>query len=357
MSDKTLPRPPQATFLGGAIIVSSVLVLLLAFDRTASLGSIEAQEEAQRFADAQGSWTGLTADGWQTVLRVLCLVAGALSVVTGFLGWRVLQRDRGARLALSVLAPVVLVAGYAVTAFVPAVTTVAVVLLWRSPTREWFDGKTAPPRPQAPSRQERAEVPGPSAAAGPPEPTSGAAPPAYPPPPTYGAPQPYAAPPHPYAAHPHAPGHAGPGAARPGTVTSAAVVTIVTSTIVLLGLGAVLLFVLGDRAGFEREVATELASQEAYGDVEPSSVTGVVIGAMVLFLVWSVAAIVLAVLTLRGSNGARIALAVSAIGAAVVSLLGVLAVVPLLVTAAAIAVAVLLLRRDAATWFATRRRT
>ena len=66
-------------------------------------------------------------------------------------------------------------------------------------------------------------------------------------------------------------------------------------------------------------------------------------------------AIVLALLTVRGSNGARIALIVSSFGAAFASLLGVLAILPLVVTGACIAVAVLLMRADTAAWFAAQK--
>jgi hypothetical protein len=62
----------------------------------------------------------------------------------------------------------------------------------------------------------------------------------------------------------------------------------------------------------------------------------------------------LAVHVLRGHDGARIALVVSAICAAVTSLVGVLIVVPLLVGAACVWVAVLLLRADVARWFTGR---
>jgi hypothetical protein len=348
VSDKALPRPPQATFCGGAILVSSALILLLAFDRTSSLGSIEAQEAAQRFADTQGSWIGLSADGWQTVLRVLCIVAAALSVVTGYLGWRVLQRDRSARLALSVLAPVALVAGYAVTALLPGVLAVSVLFLWRSPTREWFDGRVAPVRPR-PSASQPEPVRAPDA----PPPTQGTAIPAYAPPPT-ALPNPYRPEDRPEY-RPEYRTERATGSPRPGSVTGAAVVTVVSSAIVLSVLTVVLLFVLGDRAGFEQEVSDELASQSAYGDVEASSVTGVLIGAIVVFLVWSVVAIVLALLTVRGSNVARITLVVSAIAAALVSLVAALAVFPLVVTVACIAVAVLLLRGEASAWFEARK--
>lgn len=350
VSDKPLPRPPQATFCGGTIIAGSVLVVLLAFGRMASLGTIEAQEEAQLFADSVGNGIGLTADDWQGVLRVLCVIAGGLGVVTAYLGWRVLQRDRSARIALSVLAPIALVAGIAVADFIPAILAVAVVLLWRSPTRDWFDGKVVPrpeprsarPDPVAAAASARTTGSGDTAPTTPAAPaTPGGAPvwpgaAAYPPP--AGATT---------ALRP---------AARPGTVLTAAVMTIVTSSVVLLALVGAMFFVAGDRASFESEVSDEMGSQQAYQDVDvdPAVIVDVFIGLLVVFAVWALVAIVLAVMTMRGSNGARITLVVSAIGAALASLIGVLVVVPLLVTAVCVAVAVLLLRRDAAAWFTTR---
>lgn len=345
MSDKTLPRPPLATFCGGTIVAASTLLLLLSFSRMGSLGSIEAQEQAQAFVDSIGSGVGLTADTWQSVLRVMCVISGGLSVVTGFLGWQVLQRDRRARLALSVLAPVALVVGSAVAEVVPAVMTVAVVMLWRPPVREWFDGRVWEP----PVRKPVAAVPAPPAAptsptspaeqAAPTPPAGATAVPSYAPPPTY-------APPPPSYAAPRPGGHE-----RPGTVVGAAVTTIVSSALVLAMLVIGLAFVLGNRSDFEGAITDEMAGQPAYDDLDPSVLTGVAIGAMLVFVLWAVVAIVLAVLMLRGSNPARIALVVSSFAAAAASLVGVLAIFPLLVTAACVAVGVLLVRRDVATWF------
>lgn len=345
MSATSLPRPPQATFCGGAILVGSVFVVLLAFGRMASLGSIEAQEEAQLFADSVGKGIGIDAEGWQTAMRVLCIIAGGLGVVTAYLGWRVLQRDRGARLALSVLAPVTLVTGIAVADFVPAVMAVAVLLLWRQPTRDWFNGVPAPSRPKPqPAMAGSVPPPPPASASGPVAPQGAS----YPPP------SPYAG-----GAHAAQPAHHAGRGQRPGTVLAAAVTTIVSSVVVIGMLAVALLFILGDRASFERDMEGELSSQQAYQDldIDGGVITDVFIGLLAVFIVWALLAIVLAVLTLRGCNAARITLVVSAIAAALVSLVGVLVVVPLLITAACIAVAVLLLRGEAAAWFAQRGRS
>ncbi|WP_148612070.1 hypothetical protein [Nocardioides rubriscoriae] len=340
MSDTTQPRPPQATFCGGTLVVGSALVILLAFSRMSSLGTIEAQEQAQLFADSVGKGVGLDADEWQSVLRVLCMVAAGLAVVTGYLGWRVLQRDRTARLALSVLAPVGLVAGIAVADFVPAIMAVAVLLLWRPPTRQWLDGVAVSEHPAlAGMRAGPVQAPAPGASSAP-------FAPAYP---AYPA----------YPAHPYQPvaSWAHGAQQRPGGVVAAALVTVASSTLVALLLGIGLLVVLGDRARFERQIADEIASQQAYRDagLDAGVLTDVMVVAMAVLVVWALASIVLAVLTLRGSNAARITLVVSAIGAALVSLVGVLAVLPLAITAACVTVAVLLLRRDVAAWFTTRR--
>ncbi|MCW2815989.1 MAG: hypothetical protein JWN84_3444 [Nocardioides sp.] len=352
MSDKSLPRPPQATFCGGAILVGSVFVVLLAFGRMASLGTIEAQEEAQLFADSVGNGIGIDAEGWQTAMRVLCIIAGGLGVVTAYLGWRVLQRDRTARLALSVLAPITLVTGIAVADFVPAVMAVAVLLLWRQPTRDWFNGVAAPSRPK-PTPVAAGSVPVPSTAPSQGPGRTGQVAPqgtSYPPP------APYARPGGAHAAQPV--GHGGRGA-RPATVLTAAVATIVSSVVVIAMLAVALLFILGDRASFETDMEDELSSQQAYQDldIDGGVITDVFIGLLAVFIVWALLAIVLAVLTLRGSNAARITLVVSAIAAALASLVGVLVVVPLLITAACITVAVLLLRGEAAAWFAPRQRS
>ena len=144
--------------------------------------------------------------------------------------------------------------------------------------------------------------------------------------------------------------------ARPATVLTAVIATVVTS-VVIVGVAVAALFVVaGDRASFESDVAREMSTQRAYQDVyvDPGLVVDAFLGMLVVFAVWALVAIVLALMTLRRSNGARIALVVSAICAALASLIRALVVVPLLVTAVCVTVAVLLLRRDAAAWFTTR---
>ena len=167
---------------------------------------------------------------------------------------------------------------------------------------------------------------------------------------------PYGAPANPYGSPtPPPPPGAGP-ASRPGRVTAAAVITLVASGITLAGLIASLLYITANRADFVQQVEDQLATSSAYDGLSAQTLADVSVGFLVALLVWCVAAIGLAVATLRGSGAARITLVVSAALSALVSLLGVLVVAPLLLTVASIAVVVLLLTGDSGAWFASRRR-
>jgi hypothetical protein len=77
-------------------------------------------------------------------------------------------------------------------------------------------------------------------------------------------------------------------------------------------------------------------------------------GVAAVFLFWSVVSIVLAVLALRRSNGARIALAISAGMTAVVSLIAILSVISGVSLLLAIGALVLLFTGGANQWFRTR---
>ncbi len=165
---------------------------------------------------------------------------------------------------------------------------------------------------------------------------------------------PYGTPPPP---PPGAYGAPGAPRTRPGGVTAAAVITIVASAITLLGSLAFVVLVLASRADFIDEVEKELATNSAYDNISAGTVADIAVGFLAVLVVWCVVAIVLAVATMRGSNGARITLIVSASVSALVSLLGALVIVPLLLTIASIATVVLLLTGGAGEWFASRRRT
>lgn len=351
MSDKPIPRPPQVMLCGGAIVAGSVLLVLLAFDQMAALGSIEAQEAAADFVSRPpGEGLGISADQVQTMLRALCVVVGGTAVATAALGWQAMQRRRSARFALSVLAVVLVVAGTPAgggIAGVSAVVAVGVALLWAQPARDWYAGITPQRVERPPSRPT-------------PAPTTSSSPNPTPPPPTHGA---SAYPPPP----PGAPGstmtdtrtpsaHGLPLRRPPASVLRAVRMTIVASSVVAVAALYALLVALNDRGSLETEIGDQLAGQEMYDGVDVSTVVNLVIVGIGFFVLWALAAIVLAVLTLRGNDVARIALVVSSFGAAGASVLGIALVLPLLIGVVGIAVAVLLLRPESGEWFAERRR-
>ncbi|WP_323793594.1 hypothetical protein, partial [Nocardioides sp.] len=144
---------------------------------------------------------------------------------------------------------------------------------------------------------------------------------------------------------------------RPVRVTAAVVITLVASSVALAGLLLSLALLVGSREAFLVEIEGQLATNSSYEDIAADAVATVALVVLVLLTVWCLASIGLAIATLRGSNGARITLVVSAALAGLVSLLGIVVIVPLLLTAASVATVVLLLSRDAAEWCAGRGRS
>jgi len=215
------------------------------------------------------------------------------------------------------------------------------------------DASGAPPAPQQqpqpyPQTYPQTYAPPPTQAYGQPYgqvhgvPPGGAAPPGHYP---YGQ-QPYGQ----YAPQLYAqPGYGPPGYGlrdphrRPGTVLAAGIVTLVLSGITLLLAGMMLFGVVVASAefidGFTGEAGLDSADED--------SLFVVIVVVLAVMVIWCSAAIVLAILTLRRVNWARITLVVSASvtvavslvaiggGASVVTLLGGIAVIILLFTGGA----------------------
>ncbi len=341
MTDKPLARPRQVTLVAGLILGGSVLIVLLAFDQVAQNGSIEAREAADRFVSTYpGDALGLSADEWLTVRRVLATVAGACAVACAILGWQVLQRSRSARLALSVVGPVLLVSSLATADFAGALVAAAIVMLWTQPAKDWFAGRAAASTAVAapwPPPAKLAERPPSSDAVVQPAPLE--------------HPNPYA----PQTAQVPPEGIR----QRPGAVLVAGLLSIGASIVTLVAMVVALWYAVGSRADFLDFVDEALADADARmpEGVSAADIADVMIGFFIVLTVWCLVAIVLAVLALRGSNAARITLVVSAGGAALVSLVGILAIAPLALTAAAVATMVLLLRGDVNRWYTARRQS
>jgi hypothetical protein len=185
------------------------------------------------------------------------------------------------------------------------------------------------------------------------------------PPPPYGQqpPNPYGQPPNPYGQAPFGtPGPQGwaptaygrPGTGvdpdkRPGTVTAAGVITLVFSglTLVLAVIGAIGL------AAARDDVIDEIRDEPGFDDVSnPDDIVTFLLVLVGVLAVWCLVSMILAVLTMRRSNIARILLVISAVVTALLSLLAITSLVSFVTLAASVTVVVLLFVGRSGEWFA-----
>ena len=353
------PRPPQTTFAAGLVIGGSILLVLFAFQSISGLRSLETREAVEEFLSGPpGDGMGLSVPDVLTIMRVLTMVAASSAVAAAILGFYALQRSRSARVALSVLAPVVATTGLVLGGLLSSAVAVAVVMLWLQPSRDWFDGVTPSPAPERrpdPAPTPDRELPSPW---GPP-PSQGAAPTTTRPRPYTGfgnAPQTQAgpvqgapAPQSPYGAvRPSAPGR------RPGAVLWAAVLTWVMSGLMAGGMVMATVVI-----GLSPElVMDEVRRREPTmaDDITEDMLLGTMIAMAAIVVLWCAAAAVFAWFAFRRASWGRVALMISAGVAAACCLLGAaVGSFPLLVPLAACAVTVsLLLRPEVRAWYSAR---
>ena len=358
-------------------VVGSLLLVVSLFDTLGSLRTPEMRESIEEFLAAPPG-SGLAVETSQVVdaMRVLAFVSGALAAMLLVFAVFVLQRHKGARIGFTVAAALLLLT-VPVAGLMPVLLAVAAVLIWSRPARDWYAGR-APVQPAvqhpapgpvgslpdapAPLRSEQGPPPSPRPYGAPdPDPQrpgghegSAPSPPGYP---AYGSPpqQPYQQtypPPHSgqYQTGQYRPGR-DPGR-RPTTVTIAAVLTwlgagsVAAAMLVfasLLTTQAQLFVEELDRAAAQSQIPLDRSEIIAFGW-----------GVVLFFVVWSLIAMVLAVLAFRRSNAARIALSVSAVMAAFLSLLMILSIVSVVTLLMAGAAAVLLFTGGANEWYSRR---
>lgn len=355
-------RPGQATLAGWLIIGGSIVLVLSAWQRIASLNTLEVQEEFARvLSEPPVDGSGLTINALSTIVRVLCLVAAGAATAATILGIQALRRSTGARIALTCLAPLVLVGGVATAGFFAPMVVAGITMLWLQPTRDWFAGRPWAQRltrSGQPDRSDQSSRPNPFAVpeTEDPRPDAGTTPsPAALPPGTVigGRPeQPAAAPNAPVTPNPYLPAGSATRAAdrRPSALIWACTLTWVSTALVA---GGLLLVTLAVAVGGD-ELWTEFERQqgplEDLGITRGEVATGVY-ALTALAVPWCIAAAVLAGFALAGRRWARIALAVSSALAGLVMLVMALASPPLVVLVAVCAVTTwLLLRADVAAW-------
>lgn len=375
----TPERPRQVTAVAWTIVVASVLVVVTVFDYVSGLRTLESREQiADLLSEPPGSDFGISVPTAIEGLRVLAFVAAACAAATAILGYQVLQRSTSARLTLSVLAVPLFFAGMPSAGLLAAIVVAAVVMLWMQPTRDWYAGRAVPAKPRTPSArpqqpgQQSSQQPGqpPAARQGeqpwspPPAGPAGGFPPAGGAAPgPYGgdfgrpAPGPQAVVDHPYAGAPQTGPYARPPREerRPSSVVWACVLTWVFSlmTAGMMLVLAVALAVSGENLIDEAYTQSPQLADLPYSRGELTA--GILVMAVAL-AAWALMAIALAALVFVGSGWARIALQISALGAALLMLLAlwgaVFLVVPL---AACVATITFLQRAETRMWCARRR--
>lgn len=342
MSEKQ-PRPPQATFAGVLIIGGSLLLIAAAWERVATLHTLEAQRGIETWLSSN-DLEGMTVDGLVTTLRVLCIIGGGAAAASTILGFQVFQRSLSARIALAVLAPLLFVGALASNVVVAAMAVFGIGLLWAQPTRDWYAGR---PWVQAYQDRRAARVgtmrSGSPTLPGPPAPPAAASDPSQA--------QPPAAPVPGY----RVPAHRPDVVRRPGALLAACILTWVLSAMTVVGMTLMALVVAAQGEQIFAEVKKQEADMVASSGITEEQFVASFLAVSAGLVLWGMVALVLAGLAFAGQNWARIALAVSGVCAAILTLVMALTVPPLVVLTAALGVGTwLLLRPEVVAWYRRR---
>jgi hypothetical protein len=349
-------RPRQVTLGAGLALAGCVLLLVSLVDAMQRVRSVEMRASlATALSRSPGSGLGIGVDQMVDILRGLVMVSAALAAAGAVLAGFAFARHRGARVALSVTAVLLLFTATFVSGLLPVVVAVAVTMLWSQEARDWFAGRSprtagpsafATPRdgagPQAgPPAPPRADAPTAPAAAPTTDPTTD---PTTAPTPALSYP---AASPHPDGpGQPYASPYAPRSSGRPRSVALAAGLTWAFAGLTTL----FLLLVVLTLAASPTQLLTELERNPqiaAQGYSRRQLLAALwVVSALGLF--WCLSAIVLAALAFRRVNAARIALVVSC-GCTVV--VGVFSVAGVLHAVAAGCCGVLLLLGTSRQWY------
>lgn len=350
----------MAAWVGGA---ASLAMLLSVGELMSRLHTVDLRQSVADFLRSQNA-SALNIDLDQALLiaRIGLLVTGAASAAMLVFAYFAARRDRSARIAMSVLSVPLLVCGVFIDPFLAGFIVASAVLLWTRPAADWYAGR--PPRPEpvsaGPAREQQRPNPfdqAPQTPAPPPPPPTAPAPYGA----SYGNPTSASTPPAPGPYQQPGPDQPGPyrvvvaTAGRPRQVTTACTVAWATSAIVAVMMVGTLLALQSD--SLVADMKTRIGDNPA---LDQSGMTfdqlvGVVRVAVVLMMLWALAAIVVAVFAFRGQSWARITLAVSGVLAALLGLLtGITFPGFFLVTAAAVASTVLLFHKDSSRWYAER---
>ena len=361
MSTTSQQRPPQVTLAAWIVIGGSAVLIAMAWEQIASLRSLATREVIEEFLkDPMVKGLGLDVETVISILHVSTLVLVACAVSAIILGWFALRGDRGARLGLTLLSVPMLVTGMATGGFLSSMVAVAPMMMWLSPSGEWFrTGKwtlpSAPtaggseeprrPDPSAPSQQSRsrsADVQQGSVPRSVSQPPPAVVPFGTAPPANEGA----------------APGmHRVPDGAgnalhqRPAALVAAFVVTVLGAGLVFVAMGFGMLMMALSPDLLLSEMTRQRPDLLENGVTEAQLRASTLLSGTVV-LVWCAAALTFAGFAMARRNWGRVALLITAALSAGVCLASALIALPALIPGvAAVATVVLLRRREVRGWF------
>ncbi|HEY3528739.1 MAG TPA: hypothetical protein VGK78_06275 [Nocardioides sp.] len=351
MSDpsSTDARPPQVTVACVIAMLGSVFVVLAVWDRIAGLYTLDSRDALRSWLDVPLlKSSGATVSGLIVAVKAVSMVAAACATSIAVLGFQTLRRSRGARLAMTVLAVPMFLAGLAADGIFSSGVAAAVGTLWFGSARTWFQDAAGTPVGQRPD----------PFAARPPSQVSEP----VPPPPRQEPP--------PHAQAPTWPSSSPPGwappqrstydvtrrpvPARPNALLTACLITWTFCAMTAVLMAASLLVLAADsRAVLDRMHDQDPQLAERGLTDHDLLVIGYVTGSVVIL--WSLVAAVLALLLFLGYRWAWYALLASTAGVAMLSLLGMLGFLLVLVPfAAAVVTFVLLVRPEVRGWLLSR---
>lgn len=150
-SENAPARPPQVTLFGWLVIVSGVLVVFSAWETIGSVGSLATTEILQTMRE-EPPFQGVSLEWMREAYRISAIVAAGAAGGAVVFAVPAMGRDRLARVALSVLAIPVLLAGFVMGGLASTLLAVAAMMMWLQPSRDWFNGKDyVPPEPREPA--------------------------------------------------------------------------------------------------------------------------------------------------------------------------------------------------------------
>ncbi|ROR92674.1 hypothetical protein [Nocardioides aurantiacus] len=143
MADSSTPaRPRQVTTAAGLVIGGSLFLLVSVFDSITRLRSVDTRDSVtEALSSPAGEGLGLSVSQALELMRVGLTVAAVCAAVALVAGVFVLQKHRGARIALTVAAVPLLLTAPLTGGLLGALVAAATAVIWSGPARDWYAGR------------------------------------------------------------------------------------------------------------------------------------------------------------------------------------------------------------------------